>query len=105
MSASATIAVADRSGQLPRRQRNLKRSLPFFQEIVRRGELTRMPLQESGPQLSLLAPIRYSGDRLHVGQVNRIATVLGRGQEQNLLLNVRSQKQQVRDLRDAGAGH
>ncbi len=60
---------------------------------------------QSGPQAPLLAPVEGCGDRLQPGQVNRVAAVLGRRQEQDLLLDVRGQMEQVHDLGYPRPGH
>src|SRR5271155_4052542 len=61
------------------------------------------PRSQTAPQPTLASPGMGQGDRLDLSNGDRVVAGLGRGQEQNLLLDVRRQHGQVGYLRDAGA--
>ena len=66
------------------------------------GDETRSYAGKDGsPRSSLLTPVEDSGDGLQLGEPNRVAESFAGEQEQNLLLNIRSQQEQVHDLSDA----
>ena len=57
------------------------------------------------PESPLLAPVRFGGDGADHDLADRVAALGRARQEQNRLLNLRSELQQIHDLRDAGATH
>ena len=54
------------------------------------------------PKAALLCPGWHQRDRLKVPQRDRVAASLARGQEEDLLLDVRRQHEQVHELAQAG---
>jgi len=100
----ATVAMRVRKAQLPLGRTDLKPTPSGFSRIFLRSMFQSI-LDQASPKAPLLIPGQGAGDRLQLGQPNRVATPAGWGQEQDLLLDIRGQNEQVHDLSNASSAH
>src|SRR5262249_8085138 len=85
------IAMPVRSAQLPRRVGHLKAIVRGFRRLPKRR-----------PQPALVGPFPPAGNRLKLGEVHGCPASVDAWQKEQLLLDVRSQEEEVHDLRDPG---
>ena len=68
-------------------------------------ELSKAVFAHLGPHLPLPAPVGNSGDRPHVSFQNRVSALHCIRKKEDILLDVRSEVEQIHDLGDACTGY